>query len=538
MKQYLVTASEMQHMDQQTIQSFGIPGIVLMENAGRSAVDFFLTHFSYVPHKRVGILCGSGNNGGDGFVMARYLISAGIHVIVYLCAAKEKLAGDAKANFERLLLMDIPMIDIPDESALNNALHTMKGINIWIDALLGTGLRSDVRGRYRTIIHWLNTSEYPVFAVDIPSGLHADTGQVCGICVHADATITFGHPKIGLVLPTGTVCCGSLAVADIGIPEKITHMIPLRHYLLRPDDIAHHLPIRSSGAHKGTSGHVLIIGGMPGKTGACAMAAHSAMRIGCGLVTLGIATSLNSILETRLLEVMTLPLPEKNPGILGLSSFDMIQDAAQDKQCIAIGPGIGRDPETVELILSLIHHTNTPMVIDADGLNAIAGHTDCLRNANKPIVLTPHPGEMSRLTGLSVKDIQANRVGVSRDFAMNHNVFLVLKGEKTVIAHPDGMIAINPTGNPGMASGGMGDVLTGIISGVIAQKVPIGKAVETGVFIHGFAADRVAERLGNIGFIATDLMEFLPQALEQCKTLFLEKKKGNVASWFCEMINN
>ncbi|KPA10473.1 NAD(P)H-hydrate epimerase [Candidatus Magnetomorum sp. HK-1] len=536
MKEYLVTAAEMQQMDQQTIESFGLPGIVLMENAGRCAVDYFLTQFKNIYRKKVGVLAGSGNNGGDGFVMARYLQSAGIDVIVYLFTTKENLSGDARANYDRLVLMDARIIEIPDESALNKHLDDMANRNIWIDALLGTGLHSDVRGRYKDIIQWLNQASNPVFSVDIPSGLQADTGKICGVCVLADATITFGHPKIGLLLPTGTKYCGKLAVADIGIPEKITQSISPCHYLLTPNDIALNLSFRPSDMHKGMAGHVLIIGGMPGKTGACAMAAHSAMRIGCGLVTLGIAESLNNILETRLLEVMTLPLPDEKPGILGPTSYEMIQSAAMDKKCIAIGPGMGQDPKTVELVLSLIQNTPAPMVIDADGLNALSGHTDCLSNAKKPLVLTPHPGEMSRLTGLSIQEIQADRLGISQAFATKHKVYLVLKGEKTIIAHPDGMVAINPTGNPGMASGGMGDVLTGVITGVIAQGIPLGSAVETGVFLHGLAADIMSEHLGKVGFIATDIMETLPQALEKCLKLILEKPETSIPSWFCDYV--
>ena len=535
-KQYLVTASEMQQMDKQTIEIFGIPGIILMENAGRSAIDYFSTIFSDIPGKRVGILCGSGNNGGDGFVMARYLISAGIDTIVYLCSAKEKISGDAKTNLDRLRLMDIPVIEINDALSFKNNMINMDSRNIWIDALLGTGLRSNVRGHYHTIIEWLNDSNKAVFAVDIPSGLNADTGQPCGICVQADATITFGHSKIGLVMPTGIHYCGELVVADIGIPETITKNVSPNHYLLDYENIAVNLKARPFHTHKGMTGHVLVIGGSTGKTGACAMTAHSAMRIGCGLVTLGVAQSLNSILETRLLEVMTIPLPEEKPGILGKTALEIILNESNNKQCMAIGPGMGTNPETTELVLSLIEQAPAPIVLDADGLNAIAGQTDCLNKAINSIILTPHPGEMSRLTGLSVKDIQMNRAEISRDFATKHNVYLVLKGEKTVIAHPDGMVAINPTGNPGMASGGMGDVLTGIIAGIIAQGVEIGQAIESGVFIHGLAGDMMAEHLGDIGFIATDIMEYLPRTLKECINIFIKQKETKILSQFCERI--
>jgi len=537
-KQYLVTASEMRELDQQTIQNFGIPGMVLMENAGRTAIDYFCHIYSDILDKRIGVLCGSGNNGGDGFVMARYLLSAGIDTIIYLCTSEKKLKGDAKINYDRLVAMNAPVIEIIDDLTFHKNLINLETRNIWIDALLGTGLRSDVRGVYQSIIKWLNRTYQSVFSVDIPSGLNADTGYPCGICVNAEATITFGHVKIGLVMPTGSKYCGELAVADIGIPETISVEFNLNHYLLDFGNVSDRLLYRAPEAHKGTTGHVLVVGGSTGKTGACAMTAQSAMRIGCGLVTLGIAQSLNAILETQLMEVMTLPLPEEKPGILGPSALDLLMKASTGKKCMAIGPGIGRDPKTVELVLYLIQESTVPMVIDADALNAISDHLEVLQKAKSPIILTPHPGEMSRLTDLSVKEIQSDRVGISRKFATDHNVYLVLKGEKTIVAHPDGMLAINPTGNSGMATGGMGDVLTGIIAGVIAQGVEPGQAVETSVFLHGLAGDLMAKHFGYIGFMATDIMEFLPKVLKECWDMYYEQKENNcISSQFCEKIS-
>ena len=516
MKHYLVTASEMQNMDKETIETFGIPGIVLMENAGRCAVDFFMSQFSDITNKRIGIMAGSGNNGGDGFVMARYLISSGEDVIVFLLTKSEKLSGDALFNYELLLKMDAQIIEMPDEASLNPRYDILNTRNIWIDALLGTGLRSDVRGRYKRVITFLNVSKHPVFAVDIPSGLHADTGNICGTSVKADATITFGHQKIGLAMPTGEQHCGNLAIADIGIPRQITESIAPRHYLLTSKALDLKFFQRSSSAHKGTTGHVLVIGGSIGKTGAVAMTSHAAMRIGCGLVTLGIAQSLNSILETQLMEAMTLPFTEEMPGVLGPKAFDEIINASKGKKCIAIGPGMGTSLKTEELVHKLIQELSIPMVIDADALNVLAGSTECLHKAKTRHILTPHPGEMARLTGLSTQEIQSGRVTFSRHFAQSHNVILVLKGEKTIIAHPDGRVAINPTGNPGMASGGMGDVLTGIIAGIIAQDIIPENAVETAVYIHGMASDILQRKMGKIGFLASDVIETLPLTLEEC----------------------
>ena len=519
MNHYLVTASEMQKMDKETIENFGLPGIVLMENAGRCAVDFFMSHFSYIPNKQIGIMAGRGNNGGDGFVMARYLISAGEDVIVFLLTKNEKLSGDARFNYERLLKMNAQIIEMPDEDSLNPQYHAMNSRNLWIDAIFGTGLRSEVCGRYRRVITFINQSKHPIFAVDIPSGLHADSGNICGISVKAEATITFGHQKIGMAMPTGEIHCGKLAIADIGIPKQITKTFNPSNYLLTSKILDLSFYKRPSSAHKGTTGHALVIGGSNGKTGACAMTATAAMRIGCGLVTLGIAKSLNPILETLLLEVMTRPLSEEPPGILGPSAFDEILRESKGKKCIAIGPGMGHSMKTEALIHKLIQEISIPMVIDADAINVLAGQTACLHKAKTRHILTPHPGEMARLTGISTQEIQSDRITFSRHFSQSHHVILVLKGEKTIIAHPDGRVAVNPTGNSGMASGGMGDVLTGMIAGIIAQGIEPEKAVETAVYVHGLASDILQRKMGRIGFLASDVIKTLPIALEKCVSM-------------------
>jgi len=535
MKKYLVSAKEMQQMDKETIKKFGIPGIVLMENAGRNAVDFFMMQFSQIHHKRIGVLAGHGNNGGDGFVMARYLLSAGEDVIVYLMANHEKLSGDALFNYELLTRMGATIVEIPDDTTLKSQMSLMEQRNIWIDALFGTGLNSEIHGRYQNVILWLNSMPCPVFSVDIPSGLNADTGKICGICVAANATITFGHVKIGQVIQAGVKYCGKLAVSDIGIPASITKSISPKHYLLTPSDLSLNFCKRPSDAHKGTSGHILVLGGSKGKTGACAMTAQAAMRVGCGLLTLGVSASLNSILETQLMEVMTLPLLPEHTDILEMDAFDGIMEALKNKKCMAIGPGMGTQANTIELVLKLLVSSEIPMVIDADALNCLSGHTEYLLNARTTHILTPHPGEMARLMGLSTQKIQSDRLTYARHFAASYKVILVLKGEKTIIAFPDGTVAVNPTGNPGMASAGMGDVLTGVIAGIIAQGVPLYRAVTTGVYIHGLAGDILSEKIGNIGFLATDLIQTLPIALEYCLNDHIADQDC-IPSWFCHYV--
>jgi NAD(P)H-hydrate epimerase len=346
--------------------------------------------------------------------------------------------------------------------------------------------------------------------VDIPSGLNADTGRPCGACINADATATFGFAKTGHMLLPGADYTGDLEVIDIGIPHHIVEQVKPAHQLLTSALISNYFKPRPADAHKGATGHLLLLAGSPGKTGAAAMAAMSAMRVGAGLVTIGAPENINPVLENQVLESMTFPLSETREGMLAGSSFDDIIRLVSGKKCFAIGPGLGNALETKKLVLRVIQESTVPLVIDADGINSIAGHTDILHNLKAPAVLTPHPGEMSRLVGSNVADIQKNRTGFARDFAEKFNVHLVLKGAKTVIAHPDGSIFINSTGNSGMASGGMGDVLTGIIAGMITQGYSPESAAHTGVFLHGAAADELSKSTGPFGFLASDVINAIP----------------------------
>ncbi|MFO7553998.1 MAG: NAD(P)H-hydrate dehydratase [Desulfobacterales bacterium] len=512
---YLVTADEMREMDRLTIESFGLPGRILMENAGLGATRFFLERYKNIENKRIGIVAGRGNNGGDGFVIARYLAQKGMRVTVYLLSEKQKVEGDAAANLNLLFPLKIPVIEIPDPKSLSAHKTAMLHEAIWIDAILGTGLRSDVKGFYKKIIDFINQSNKPVFAVDIPSGLNSDTGQPCGTCIRADATATFAFAKTGHFLFPGADYTGNLKIVDIGIPPHIASNVgPLQH-LLTPDLIRTVFQPRPLDAHKGHTGHLLVVAGSPGKTGAAAMTATSAMRAGAGLVTLGIPASLNAVLEVQVTEAMTEPLPETREGILGAASFNRIMDLLSDRKCLTLGPGLGTAPETKTLVYRLLQESKKPIVIDADGLNSLVGCTNILKNLDVPIVLTPHPGEMSRLTGTTAADVQKDRIRCARDFSNKYNVHVVLKGARTVIAHPDGRVFINPTGNPGMASGGMGDVLTGIIGGFITQGHSPELAAHAGVYLHGAAADFLAENRGPFGYLATDVMNALPEMIKK-----------------------
>ena len=499
---YLVTASEMQAMDRQTIESFGLPGIVLMENAGQGAARVCLDHFSAQLTQGVAVIAGRGNNGGDGFVIARCLARQGIRVTVYLLANAGQVKGDAATNLKLLSPLQIPVIEMPDEADFASHQSELGEYGLLVDAILGTGLKSDVKGYFQTVINFMNSLGKPVFAVDIPSGLNSGTGQPCGVCIRAQSTATFAFAKIGHHVFPGTDYTGRLEIIDIGIPAYITETVGPQHILLTKNLVRSYLNSRPGDAHKGHTGHLLVIAGSPGKTGAAAMTAISAMRSGAGLVTLGVPKSLNLVLEGQVLEAMTSPLPETTTGALDSAAMESIAGLASGKKCIALGPGIGQAPETRELVGQVITDCRIPIVIDADGLNNLVGQEQILLKCRAPVILTPHPGEMARLVDDTVAFVQHNRVTCARALAQKLNVHLVLKGAQTVIAHPDGRVFINSTGNAGMASGGMGDVLTGIIAGLLAQGLTPEKAAHAGVYLHGAAADALSASMGPVGYLA------------------------------------
>jgi NAD(P)H-hydrate epimerase len=510
---YLVTSAEMQAMDRLTIESFGLPGRILMENAGREATRLFLSHFAESARRGVGVLAGRGNNGGDGYVMARCLAQKGYPVKVYLLAPAGKVKGDAAANLKLLAPLGVPVIELPDERALAVHLEEMRSAAVWIDAVFGTGLSAEVKGLFRTAIEFVNQLSRPVFAVDIPSGLSADTGRPLGACIRAHVTAAFAFPKLGHVLLPGAEHCGKLEVADIGIPPHIADSVAPRQFLITAGDVRAYLPPRPADAHKGRTGHLLVVAGSPGKTGAAAMTAMAALRAGAGLVTLGIARSLNPVTETLMLEAMTAPLPDSGTGVLGPSAREALLALAQGKSCLAVGPGLGPAPETGEMVRDLIRSSPAPLVIDADGLNHLAGHVDVLKQLAVAAVLTPHPGEMARLLGSTAAAVQQDRIGCARDLAVGCRVHVVLKGARTVVAHPDGGVHVNPTGNAGMASGGMGDVLTGAIAGLITQGIRPELAARAAVYLHGAAGDSLARSVGPWGYLAGEVMNALPAEL-------------------------
>jgi len=504
----LVTAAEMRRLDEKTINECGLPGVVLMENAGRGAAVLVKEHFGPLTGRKVAVVSGKGNNGGDGFVMARIFHGWGARVRVYLLGERESVKGDARINLEAAFKMGLEVIEIRNQSDLD--LIDLAACDLVVDAIFGTGLSSEVRDLYAGAISLINSSNSYITAVDLPSGLDSDTGRILGSAVKADLTVTFGLPKIGLCLPPGEEMVGRLEVVDIGIPPHVMHEAEPRRELVLEDDLKGLLKPRIADGHKGHYGHVLIVAGSPGKTGAAALASLAAARTGAGLVTLAVPDGLNRILEEKVTEVMTEPLPEDEPGVLSPDAADRILELAEGKSVLALGPGLSTRPGAVSVVRDLVARCDVPIVIDADGLNALTGSVDLLKKARREVVLTPHPGEMSRLTGQSTGDIQADRIGIAKDFAEKFGVFLILKGYRTTIGAPDGWVFVNTTGGPHMASGGMGDVLTGMVAGLISQGLSVLDACRLGVFAHGLAGDLAAESQGPVGLIASDVLNRLP----------------------------
>ena len=508
----ILTASQMQELDRRTIHEAGVPGKVLMERAGTGVVAALEQTFGLLRGKITTIFCGKGNNGGDGFVVARLLHQRRCKVQVCLLAQPQDLKGDARTMYLRYtkLAGAAKVLANPSEEKIHRLL---KHSDIVVDALLGTGISSPVKDQYRTTIEAINASRVPTIAVDLPSGIHTDTGAILGLAVQARVTVTFGYPKLGLYVGPAIDHVGDIHCVDIGIPQEYLDGMKIPATLMTQESIKNLLPLRKPSSHKGTFGHAGIIAGSPGKTGAASMAAQGALRVGTGLVTVATPTAAHPALEAKTLEAMTIPMPGTPEGTLSLQSLPLLKQFAQQRDAVGIGPGLTTEPETVKLIHTFLSEMDFPCLIDADALNALGGHMDLLGTCPIPPVLTPHPGEMSRLMkGTSTQAINADRLTIARDFAQHTSCVLVLKGARTIVAGPDGRAAICPTGNPGMATAGMGDVLTGMITGLLAQKLSPWDAAVAGVFLHGLAGDLASQRVGQAGLLARDLLDDIPQA--------------------------
>ncbi len=517
----VVTAAEMRAIDREAIEVLGIPGPVLMENAGRSVVEHLKRRFDDLETRQVVILCGKGNNGGDGFVVSRWLNGMGVPTKTILLGSKDEVKGDAKLNLEILSGLGIPVDTAPDQAVFRRFADVLFSCDIIVDAMLGTGLTQGASGIIAEVIEMVNSVPAYVVSVDTPSGLSSDTPEILGNVVRAAATITFGLPKVGQLLYPGAEFVGELVVADIGIPPEIVARSDVKTFRMDPDELDLRIFLRSPDAHKGTFGHVLIVGGSTGKTGAVALASAAAMRAGAGLCTAAIPASLNEIMEVKITEAMTVPLPEDHPGAISDAAVDLVLRAIEELRisAVAVGPGLGTAPETVEFVRELLPRIgDVPIVLDADGINALAGSASLLDKLESPIILTPHPKEFSRVSGVAMPEISKDRLGTARKFAESTGAFVVLKGARTIVTAPDGTAFINMTGNPGMASGGTGDVLTGLIAAFAAQGAAPLEAAKLGVYLHGLAGDIAARTVGEASLVASDLLDFLPEAIAETVT--------------------
>jgi hydroxyethylthiazole kinase-like uncharacterized protein yjeF len=513
----VVTAKEMQGLDRRASAEYGIPSLVLMENAGSETAREMLAAFPNLLRSRVMILCGRGNNGGDGFVVARHLLNRGATVETFLIARREDVAGDARANLEILEKMGAAPQEVRDHGGMAALSDRIASAGVVVDALLGTGTQGAAKGLFADVIELVNRAGRPVVAVDIPSGLLADDPEPPGPAIRAGLTVTFALPKRCLLLYPAAGHAGTVRIVPIGIPAAVCRDPELRLGLLEADDVASAFPQRDPAAHKGTFGHVLVIAGSVGKTGAAALASLAAQRVGAGLVTLAIPHSLNDAMEAKLTEVMTEPVPETEARTIGLEALDRLLRLAEGKSAVAIGPGLGVHPSTQKLVHELLSSLQLPLVLDADGINALAGRADVLARAGGPMIVTPHPGELSRLLDVSTDEVLRKRIPLVQDAAGRLNVTLVLKMAHTIVASPARDAAIVPTGNPGMATGGTGDVLTGLIAGLLAQGVSPGLAAQAGAYVHGLAGDLAAARLGQEAMLAGDLLAEVPAAIQEVK---------------------
>jgi len=508
----IVSAAEMRQIDKITTERFGVPSLTLMENAGSAVAAFALSQ--YPASQRITVLCGKGNNGGDGFVVARKLHEAGKLTQVVLLAEPRQLTGDAAIMFQRLPLEAVTATSLP---ALQAApIREVFRADLLIDAILGTGFKPPVTGVYADAIAALNESSGPVIAVDIPSGADADAKeQNAGTLARANAIVTFTAPRPAHVFSLMTK--GPTIIAPIGTPEEAIAS-DLKLHLTTASEVAKLTGPRPADSNKGNYGHALVVGGSVGKAGAAAMAGMAVLRVGAGLATVATPLSVLSTVAGFAPEIMTEALADTDAGTIGMRSFEfgLMDSLTEGKRAIAIGPGLGRHLETQELVRTCVERYRGPLILDADALNAFQGSTERLTGYGRSVILTPHPGEMARLLNSTAEEVQKDRLGLARSFASEHHVIVVLKGHRTLTVHPDGTAWVNPTGNAGMATGGTGDILTGIVAGFVAQNPErVFEAVVAAVFLHGLAGDVARDSVGEYSLTATDLLTALPEAFRR-----------------------
>lgn len=511
----ILDTAQMREADRRTIEDLGIPARVLMENAGRQVTSAIESTIGDLATMRVAVLCGRGNNGGDGFVVARVLSEREVDVRVYLLGSVEGVTGDARANLDVLHALGIDVVEIPDAATWELIGSQVLEADLFVDALFGTGFSGPLRGVAVTLIADLNATGRPVVSIDLPSGLSADHANADGPAVQAAMTVALAAPKLPLVLPPAEQLAGSVLIADIGIPSRIIHHIdgPYVEMLTR-EAVARLIEPRRTDSHKGTYGRVLIVAGARGRTGAAILTAKAALRAGAGLVTVATPASCQPIVAAAGAEYMTLPLPETPEGTITADALGAVLAFRAD--VIAAGPGLGTGRDVATFVQGLVARSGVPLVLDADALNAFVDSADLLvGREDAPTIITPHPGEMARLIDSSIDHVQGDRLGVAMAFARDHHVHVVLKGHRSIVASPDGSAAVNLTGNPGMATAGSGDVLTGVVAGWFAQLRKPQPAARLATYLHGLSGDLAQADRGQSALIAGDLIAHLGDAVQE-----------------------
>src|SRR5437867_172585 len=509
----VLNAAQMREADRRTIEEIGIPSLVLMENAGRQAVAAMEAMHSDLFERQVAVLCGRGNNGGDGFVVARTLTQRGIEAMVFLLGSVAEVRGEARTNLEILGRVGLTVVEITNAQEWELHFSEVSECDLIVDAIVGTGFQGQLSGLLETVVADVNGLGVPVVAIDLPTGVSADSHEVAGEAIEASMTVTLAAPKIPLILPPADAYAGDLVIADIGIPGSVIDELdgPWLELLTR-ERMRGIVPARAADSHKGDFGRVLVVAGSMGKTGAAHLAALGALRSGAGLVTIATPRSCVPILAAMMPEYMSEPLDETAAGTIDFAAVDRVLDFKAD--VIAMGPGLGHDPSTVAFIQAVVERAGVPLVLDADALNAFTSDPDRLIGRDGvDVIITPHPGEMARLLGAPVEEVQSDRLERARDFASSHRVHVVLKGHRTVIAGPESRAFVNLTGNPGMATGGTGDLLTGMIAAWFAQLLDAEAACKLAVYLHGAAGDLAEADEGDVALVAGDVAARLGDAV-------------------------
>lgn len=520
----LVTVEQMRNLDTATSREYGISSLILMENAGRAVAEEILRFLGgSVKDRRILVFTGKGNNGGDGFVAARNLSNWGADVRVFLLYPREEITGDALVNLEILEKLGVS-IKVLGPRDIQKVKVSLIYADLVLDAIFGTGFKGTAKGIAASVIRAINESgKRSVVSVDLPSGLQADSGRVEGPCIHASLTCTLGLPKLGFYLYPGVDYCGEIRVMDISLPGRLLRQEALQFNLIDEDFCCQLFPPREKDSHKGSFGHVFVAGGSVGMTGAVVLAGEASLKGGAGLVSVCIPASLNHVIENKLTAVMSIPMAENEDHVLGTEAAGALLKKISKNDVIAVGPGLSILPGTEGFVQELILKTRCPIVIDADGLNVVADNTDIFWDLNVPGIITPHPGEMGRLLGCSPQEVQEDRVNAAKTFAGRYGLVVVLKGANTIVADPEGRVFINTTGNPGMATAGAGDVLAGLIASFVAQGMSPVDAAVAGTYVHGAAADRLLDSVGERGMTAEEILENLPCTIAKLEKLNMER---------------